>query len=410
MQSVRFAVCLGAVLFTVCLSSEAACSSEDSPSQFSPQQQQKIEDEIARQLAEREDSLWQFGVLPDGGGVFAHSPDDHYQFRILGHAQTVGTLVDDDFERSFGNGDVSIRRAQIGWYFRLKKKYELFIQYDGASDSGNLVEARADITWMGGDLRMRAGKMYVPLSEEGFRPTHDLDTIARFIALNAAHDLPSENTQIGVMFHGQLLVDDRLTWYLGAWNGNASPENNARDDNDDREYQVKATLQITPELRAGAALGITREENQMLRLSSLNGTPYAEFAVSGERFAQDADFVWERGRNSFRGEILRIDFRDSDTELLGGFIQFAHFLWGSDDGGLEPLVRLERAEVERRRGPAAERDTAINALTAGVNWHINNHVKLQINALVEDFSRASNQLVTGDGTKASMLTQIQMRF
>ena len=409
MRSITHAVLMTALLAAPCAWAEETPQSTTAQT-MSPQQRREIEEEVERQLAEREKSQWKFGVLPDGGGVFAHSPDDHHQFRILGEAQTVGTLVDDDFVNTFGNGDVSIRRARLGSYFRLRQKYELFIQYDGAPDSGNLVEARADITWMGGDLRMRAGKMYVPLSEEGFRPTHDLDTIQRFIALNAAHDLPAEDTQIGVMFHGKILADDRLTWYIGAWNGNASRESNARDDNDDREYQFKGTYMFSPELRAGLGLGFSKEEDQTLRLSSLNGTPYAAFAVSGERLAQDADFVWERGRNSVRGEFLRCDFRDSDTELVGGFLQFAHFLWGTDSGGLQPLVRLERAEVDRGTNLIEERTVAINALTAGVNWYINDHVRLQVNALFEDFSRAAGLGVVGDGAKPSLLTQIGMRF
>ena len=409
MRAITNAALLATLLAAPCAWADE--TSETSTSQtVSPQQRTEIEKEVARQLAERETSQWKFGVLPDGGGFFAHSPDDYYQFRILGEAQTVGTLVDADFVNSFGNGDVSIRRARVGSYFRLKQKYELFIQYDGAPDEGRLVEARADITWMGGDLRMRAGKMYVPLSEEGSRPTHDLDTIERFIALNAAHDLPAEDTQIGVMFHGKILADDRLTWYIGAWNGNASRESNARDSNDDREYQIKGTYRISPELRAGLGLGFSKEEDQTLRLSSLNSTPYAAFAVSGERLAQDADFFWERGRNSLRGEVLRFDFRDSDTELVGGFLQFAHFLWGTDTGGLQPLVRIERAEVERATTTIEDRTAAINALTAGVNWYINDHVRLQVNAFVEDFSRPADLGVRGEGVKPSLLTQIGMRF
>ena len=122
MRAITNAALLATLLAAPCAWADE--TSETSTSQtVSPQQRTEIEKEVARQLAERETSQWKFGVLPDGGGFFAHSPDDYYQFRILGEAQTVGTLVDADFVNSFGNGDVSIRRARVGSYFRLKQKY-----------------------------------------------------------------------------------------------------------------------------------------------------------------------------------------------------------------------------------------------------------------------------------------------
>lgn len=404
------ALLAGVLLVATSLSAQEEITGDASSTPLTPEQQRAIEQEVDRRLDEHARRLWSFGVKPDGEGIYAHSPDLYYQLRLLGLVQLIGTLADQDFHNSFGTGDVHLPRARIATAFLLKQKYELFLEYDGAPDSGNLVEARADITWMDGGLRMRAGKMIVPLSEEGWRRPHELETIHRFIALNAVHGLPAEDSQVGVLFHGRILENDRLTWYMGAWNGNASRESTPRDDNDDKEFQIKGTWAFSSELRAGAAVGFSREEDQLLNLSSLTGTPYAEFAVQGERFAQDVDFVWERGRNSVRGELLRMDFRDADAELTGGFLQFSHFLWGDDDAGLQPIVRLERAEVRTGQSRAGERDAAINALTAGVNWHVNNHVKLQVNAIAEDFSRPSNLSVSGDGMKVSLLTQVGMRF
>lgn len=373
-------------------------------------EQEKIQKEVARQLAEREKSIWKFGVRPNGGGFFAHSPDENIQFRLLGYAQAVGTVVNDDFRNSFGSSDVRVRRARVGWYFLLQKKYELFIEYDGVPVTGNLVEARVDVALKGDDLRVRAGKMVVPLSEEGWRSSRNYDTIERFIALNSTYVLPAEDTQIGVMLHGQILKDNKLTWYAGAWNGNASAVDNPRDSNDDKEFQVKATYKFTPEFRAGAGLGVTKEEDQTLRLSSLTGTRFAEFPVKGDRFAQDVDFLWEKGRNSARAEVLRLQFEDSETELTGGFVQFAHFLSGDYNGGFQPIVRIERSEINRDIGPAAQRKTAINALTAGFNWYLHNNVRLQVNAIGEDFNRVSDRAVIGDGLKVSFLSELQIRF
>ncbi len=411
MQSFNLASAIGAMVLAVSLAAQQPPATNSDPASMglSPEQE-NIQQEVARQMAEKDKNSWKFGVRPNGGGFFAHSPDEKIQFRLLGYAQAVGTVVNEDFINSFGSGDVRVRRARVGWYFLLDKKYELFVEYDGVPLTGNLVEARVDLSLKGDDLRVRAGKMVVPLSEEGWRSSRNYDTIERFIALNSTYVLPAEDTQIGVMLHGQILKDNKLTWYAGMWNGNASAIDNPRDSNDDKEFQVKATYKFSPTFRAGAGLGITREEGQTLRLSSLTGTRFAEFPVLGDRLGQDADFLWEKGRNSFRGEVLRFDFADSDTELVGGFLQFAHFMRGDYNGGFQPIVRIERTEVNRDAGPSHQRETAINALTAGFNWYLHNNVRIQVNGLAEDFNRASDRAVTGDGFKLSFLSELQIRF
>ena len=350
-------------------------------------------------------AAWTFGVRPNGGGFFLTSPDGKYDFRLLGYAQAVGTVANGDFLNSFGSGDVRVRRARVGWAMTFDRKYELFIEYDGVPQTGNLVEARLNARLLGDELQLRAGKFVVPFSEEGWRSSRNYDTVERFIVLNSLYALPSLDTQIGVMLHGQLLADNKLTWYAGVWNGNASAAENNRDNNGDKELQAKVTYRFTPTFRAGLGVDHTTEETQTLRLNSLTGTRFAATDVRGTRSGIDADFLYEKARLSVRGEAMTVDFSGSDVALRGGFLQAAYFVRGNHDGGMQPLIRIETARMNARNG-----DSTIDALTLGVNWYLSNHVRLQVNGITENFRGVGGLSVRGDGLKPSLLTELQLRF
>lgn len=371
-------------------------------------QDEAVRREVERQMAERDGKNWKFGVRPNGGGFFFTSPDEKIQFRLLGYAQAVGTLVNEDFENTFGSGDARVRRARVGWLMTFDKTYELFIEYDGVPQTGNLVEARLNWMLRGDDLQLRAGKFVVPFSEEGWRSSRAYDTVERFIAINSMYGLPALDTQIGVMVHGQVLRDNRLTYYAGVWNGNASAAENNRDNNSAKEYQAKVIWRFTPALRAGVGVDFTDEERQTLRLNSLTGTRYAAVQVEGKRSGLDADFFFERGPLSFRGEAMHVEFGSGDATLSGAFLQSGYFVSGNYDRGFQPLVRIERAVVDD--SGTASGKSSIDALTAGFQWFVSNNVRLQVNGIVENFNHDAGIAVRDEGIKPSLLTELQIRF
>lgn len=373
-------------------------------------EEESVRKEVARQMTEREKSSWKFGIRPNGGGFFLSSPDEKIQFRLLGYAQGVASLLDRDFVNSFESGDFRVRRARVGWLMTFDKMYELFIEYDGVPETGNLVEARLNWQLRGDDVQLRVGKFVVPFSEEGWRSSRNYDVIERFVALNSMYGLPALDTQIGAMIHGQVMKDNKLTYYAGLWNGNASAASNPRDSNGDKEFQVKVAYRLTKELRVGVGLDHTVEVTQPLRLSSLTGTRYVAVDVQGKRQGIDADFFYEKGRMSFRGEGMTLDFADSKTQLNGAFLQAAYFLRGDYNKGFQPLVRIERSQVRDGRSSAGASSSAISILTAGFNWFLSNNIRLQVNAIGEDFSQPRNLSVRGDGLKTSLLTELQYRF
>jgi len=212
------------------------------------------------------------------------------------------------------------------------------------------------------------------------------------------------------MLHGQVARDNRLTYYVGIWNGNASASENARDNNDDKELQAKVIWKFSPALRAGVGVLHTKEETQTLRLNSLTGTRFAAINVNGEREGIDADFFYEKGKLSVRGEGMHVQFSEREAALKGGFLQLGYFLSGNYDGGFQPLVRIEHASIEDDRAPSASGTSSIDALTAGFQWFVTNNVRLQVNGILEDFNRNAGLAVVGDGVKPSLLTELQFRF
>lgn len=417
-MTVRPLAVLAAIVFSIpwvqglTAQSTAGSGQPTSVSQPStPAEEERIRAEVARQLAEAEKKPhWTFGLKPNGGGFAITSPDERLQFRLLGYAQAVATLTNSDFTNSFGNGDLRIRRARVGWLTTFDKKYELFIEYDGVPQTGNLVEARLNWQLKGDDVQLRVGKFVVPFSEEGWRSSRNYDTVERFLVINSIYGLPALDTQFGAMLHGQLLPDNRLQYFVGAWNGNAAAAENNRDNNGEKEFQAKVAYKFTKELRAGVGLDLDTEEKQTLRLNSLTGTRFASVDVEGARHGLDADFLYEKGRVSFRGETMMFDFGDSDASLGGGFLQAAYFTRGNYDGGFQPLLRLETARLKNDRVTGAARSSRIDAVTAGFNWYLNNNVRVQCNAIGEHFNRDAGQSVHGSGWKPSLLTELQMRF
>jgi len=394
---------------------DPAVKAESSPAatpEPTTSQDEAIRNEVARQMAEaqKNQKQWKFELKPNGGGFSMTSPDEKLQFRLLGYAQAVGTLTNKDFVNAFENGDLRIRRARVGWLATFDKKYELFIEYDGVPQTGNLVEARLNWQMRGDDVQLRVGKYVVPFSEEGWRSSRNYDTIERFIVINTMYGLPALDTQYGVMLHGQVLKDNKLTWYAGVWNGNASASENARDNNGDKEIQGKVIYKFTPEFRAGIGLDHTTEETQTLRLNSLTGTRFASLEVRGERRGADADFFYEKGALSSRGEWMQSEFTNRDATLGGGFVQLAYFMRGNYNGGFQPLLRVETARLHDNRATGAAATSRINAVTAGFNWYLSNNIRFQLNAIAEDFNRAEGQNVRGDGFKPSLLTELQFRF
>lgn len=379
----------------------------------------KVKAEVEKQLKEREKPQWTAGINPQGGGVFVKSPDGQALFRLYGYAQPTFTYTDEDNGLAFEQTDFRVRRARLDFSADYQERYKLFVELDGAPADGTaLVEAYVQAAYVKDRHYLRFGKFITPFSTENLRSSRALDTVERYLALNAAFSLPALDVQFGPMVWGYLDRAKKVSYYLGVWNGNSSAgaavvggqRGNARDNNGDKEVQGRLNVKWSDALTTGAAFDSDREEEQTLTLASYSGGRFVGLTVHGRRRGYDLDAHWKRGRLSLDSEWLAFDFRDSDTRLGGGYAQAAFWARGSETGGVQPLLR---AEVAQLSGDALRPvdGRRIVAVTAGANVWFNGWTRWQVNVIGEHFDgRGNGPFKAGSGWRPTVLNQLQIKF
>lgn len=376
--------------------------------------QQKVKEEVARQLAQR----WTAGLNPNGGGLYVKSPDGKTLFRLYGYAQPQLTYTDEDNGLAFEETDFRVRRARVDFTVDYDDRWKLFLEYDGASSDGTaLVEAWGQAAYVKGRHYLRFGKFITPFSTENLRSSRAMDTVERYLALNAMFGLPALDVQFGPMLWGYVDPGRKVSYFVGVWNGNASAgagvvdgqRGNARDNNGDKEYQGRVNVQWNDALTTGVAFDIDREEDQTLTLPSYSGGRFISIPVTGDRQGWNADAHWKRGRLSLDTEWLTFDFEDSGAELTGGYVQALYWLRGSENGGVQPVLRAEVAELSD--APLEVDGERVEAVTAGANVWFNGWTRWQINVIGERFDgRGNGTFRAGSGWRPTVLNQLQIKF
>jgi hypothetical protein len=380
----------------------------------------KIEEEVARQLKEKEAQRWTAGINPRGGGVFVKSPDGKALFRLYGYAQPTFTYTDEDNGTSFEETDFRVRRARIDFSADYDDRYKLFLEYDGAASDGTaLVEAWAQAAYVKDRHYLRVGKFITPFSTENTRSSRAMDTVERYLALNAMFSLPALDVQFGPMLWGHLDRGKRFTYWAGVWNGNASAgagvvsgqRGNARDNNGDKEVQGRLDMKWTDALTTGVAFDLDTEEAQTLTLASYSGGRFIALPVQGDRRGMNLDAHWRRGRLSLDTEWLGFEFEDSSAKLLGGYVQAMVWARGNEgDGGVQPVLRAEIAELSGDALSAIDGER-ISAVTLGANVWFNGWTRWQINVIGEHFDgRGNGSFLAGSGWRPTVLNQFQVKF
>lgn len=367
-----------------------------------------------------EPEVWSAGLNPGGGGLYVKSPDGGVLFRLYGYAQPTLTLTDDDNNAPYEEADFRVRRARIDFSVDYAERYKLFLEFDGAPADGTaLIEAWAQAAYVKGRHHLRVGKFITPFSTENLRSSRALETVERYIALNAMFGLPALDVQFGPMLWGHLGEAKRLTYYLGVWNGNASAgagvvsgqRGNARDNNGEKELQARLDVRWTDAWRTGVAFDLSDEEAQTLALPSYSGVRYVAIPVEGGRRGIDLDAHWRRGRWSFDAEGLAFEFEDAGAELAGGYLQGGWWVRGGElEGGVQGVLRLETAELggEALAGIDGRR---IDAVTLGANVWWNGWTRWQVNLIGERFDGRGNAAFTeGEGWRPTLLSQFQIKF
>jgi hypothetical protein len=410
-----------ATLLLFCAAVPAVLSAQEpADREPSPEMKEEVRREVERQLKEIDAKRWTAGVNPQGGGAFIKSPDGKTLFRLYGYAQPTFTATDRNNGVSFETTDFRVRRARLDFAADYDDRYKLFIEVDGAPADGTaLVEAYAQAAFVRDRHYLRFGKFVTPFSTENLRSSRSLDTVERYLALNAMFGLPGLDVQFGPMLWGYLDAGKKVGYYVGVFNGNSSAgagvvsaqRGNARDNNGAKEVQARLNVKWTPELTTGAAVDSDREEAQTLTLASYSGGRFLAVPVHGSRRGLDLDAHWRSGRFSLDGEWLDSDFRDSEAKLAGGYGQAAFWARGGEvDGGVQPILRVEYAEVTGDALRAVD-GRRVEAVTLGTNVWFNGWTRWQINAIGEHYDGLGNgSFKAGGGWRPTFLTQLQIKF
>ena len=371
------------------------------------------------------DSLpWSIGLNPQGGGLFVRSPDGRVYFRLYGYAQPTVTLTDARNRQAYHTLDFRVRRSRIDFSVDYDDRYKLFIEIDGAVGDGTaLVESYAQAVYARGQFgshTVRLGKFITPFSTENLRSSRALETVERFLALNAMFGLPALDVQFGPMFFGTVGTGDRrLSYYAAALNGNASAgaavvngtRGNARDNNGFKDVQLRLDAQLSQPVKVGIAFDADHEEGQALALTSYSGASFVSIPVRGRRRGLDVDASWRlTPRVVVSTEALGARFTESDAELRGGYAQLTAWTTGSErDGGVQLVLRAEASEL---RGAAVDNldGKQMTAVTTGANVWLNGATRVQINAIAEHTSGAGNGVLTERAWRPTVLTQFQIKF
>ncbi len=393
---------------------------------LSPETEELIRAEVARQIKLIDAQRWNVGLNPKGGGAFIRSPDSNTYFRLYGYAQPLFTLTDKGNRQAFKNTDFRIRRARLDFMVDYDDIWKLFIEIDAQASGGGtaLVEGYAQAAYIKGQHYVRFGKYITPFSTENLRSSRALDTVERYIALNTLFGLPGLDVQFGPMLFGTLGADKQFSYYLGAFNGNASAASNtvngqggnARDNNSTKELQARFNYQLSKQLSVGAAVDFDKELDQMLQISSLSGARFIAVPVRGKRRGINVDAHWKQDRASIDAEFLGMEFTDNpnnanrDVTLTGGYAQYGYWLQGSEAEGVQTIVRGEFAELDGDAVDAIRGDRIV-ALTVGTNIWFNGATRLQINAIGEYANGNGNGVFTGNSrVRPTLLTELQIKF
>lgn len=297
----------------------------------------------------------------------------------------VGDRGDSRFSND--NDRFYLRRARLNASGKFLEEFDFRLEMDLAGSLSNTSSLRAQmtdgyITWTRYEAaNVRVGQFKTPFGFEQLYSDTRLHTIERSLA----NDRLTLSRQIGTQVGGDLL-EKRLSYALGAFNGN-SVNNNFNDD--DRFVTVGRLAGVPWRGSASStwALGVngysSKDANVPLSdlgLDSTPATPDRDGIFSGERRGLEVDTQFLAGPFEFWAEVLSTRF-EPDSGLPqprfdadGGYVQASYFFVPDR---FQAVLKYETFDPNTDR----EEDET-NTVTAGANYFFKGHdLKLMINYL-----------------------------
>jgi phosphate-selective porin len=286
-------------------------------------------------------------------------------------------------------------------------------------------------------IRVRAGQFKVPFSMERTTGAFDLDFVKRSTAVS---DL-APGREPGVMVHGR--IAKRLIEYeTGIFTQPDDPVTPLRGAQSEPAMLTAGRVVVAPmhnedgltrDLRVGVAATDSRlpkglhESAEHFDVSDVAGEV---FYVGGRRTRLGLEGLWNAGRLSVKGELIRqTDSRKGaavtgadlpDLVVHGGYLSGTWRLLGTPDKkrrALDLAGRFDRLalgggddSVAPSTSPRAARIAPLvrDSWTLGANWLVNRWVKLQVNAVRQRHVDPMKVRISVPGPSWSAVTRIQL--
>lgn len=227
--------------------------------------------------------------------------------------------------------------------------YDLQAEFDDATNELRLLDARLIVPFSP-EVNLSIGQLKAPFGREFLLPKGDIRLLERAQASRAI--VPGR--QVGLALHGSLL-EDRLTYSAGAFNGNGR---NLENDDDDFLYAARVQynnvgpIEFYEDLviQVGGDLAYSDDRSARLdpaldgRVPGAPASPVDFGAFGGERFLWGLDLHTSYHGVGLDAEYLRgrydADALGPDADALvaeGGYVEAYYSAWGA----IEPVLRYD---------------------------------------------------------------------
>jgi phosphate-selective porin len=328
-----------------------------------------------------------------------------------GHAASVtfGGLVQvqaeigDKGDTRFANGNdrIYLRRARLGAAGKFLEEFDFRLVGEFSAGSiGNVSAARAQITdgyvnWNRyAFANVTAGQFKTPFGFEQLYPDPKVPTIERSLV----SDRLTLSRQLGVQAGGDLL-DQRITWALGAFNGNGANNNF----NDNGQFAIVGRLAGKPwrgrlfdeeaTLAVGGG-GYSSDDTGLslldLGVDSTPNTPDRDGLFTGTRRGSAVDAEFTTARFEVWGEAMRVHFEPDDAIPRRSFDAEGWMVLGT---WMALPKRLQAVLKEESFDPLHGVDgLSTRTTTVGVNWFLkSDDLRLSVDYLHVDVDRQPSQ-------------------
>jgi phosphate-selective porin OprO/OprP len=326
---------------------------------------------------------------------------DNFKLQLEGRMMWDSDIVDGIHHEGKSGSDLELRDAQLTFVGKLNKswKTELQFNFDGKDKIVSIADANIKYTgW--NDLKLTVGKAKEPFGLEKLTSSSYLTMIEESMATEAF--APSRN--VGVNLSSDT---DKMLWSLGFYEIDQK-------NSDHNPYAVTGRLIYTPWhqhdnlLHLGIAGSIRDFDGEKYQIEERAEIHLADKIVTSAKTAADQvnllglESAWIKGPFSLQIEYMIADIKAetaANANYTGYYLQGSYFLTGesrSYEKGqfakITPRAKSGAWELTTRYSVLDAQDNhsgvKANNVTVGVNYYINEQVRLMMNYINTQLTQA----------------------